>query len=65
MDPDKTAVFLSLKLTLYTEDLVPPGGKFKNLNLVSYFYLRLSRSTSAPCLIFLLFLIPVNELTFC
>ena len=37
MDPEKTAGFLSLKLTLYTEDLVPPGGKFKNLNIISCF----------------------------
>ena len=37
MDPKKTAVLLSRKLTLYTVVLVPPGGKFKNFHLFSHF----------------------------
>ena len=37
MDPEKTAVLLSQKLTFYTVDLVPPGGKFKNLHFISSF----------------------------
>ena len=32
MDVKKTAVLLSRKLTLYTVNLAPPGGKFKFLN---------------------------------
>ena len=37
MDPKKTAVLLSRKLTLYTVVLVPPGGKLKNFHLFYHF----------------------------
>ena len=37
MDPKKMADLLSRNLTLSTEYLVPPGGKFKNANLFYFF----------------------------